>query len=267
MVELTYLGTGGGRVVTMLQKRATGGFVFKTEEHQIHVDPGPGAIVRAKQYKINPNKTDIIVLSHCHTDHTNDVPVIIEAMTAGARQRKGTIFANKTCVFGDENFSPAISKYHKGVVKKIGIMMPLDEVQIDDIKIAAFKTQHGDPNSLGYIFTLNDLRVGYVSDSGYFRSMSHDLKDIDILLINLLRPDDERYPGHMCTEDAIKLVQEIKPKLVIVQHFGFKVLSAGPEAQAKKIENATKIRTIAAKDGLKLNLNAELKQKQLHQFT
>ena len=47
MVTLRFLGTGGARWVVAKQIRSSGGFWLQTDGANIHVDPGPGALVRA----------------------------------------------------------------------------------------------------------------------------------------------------------------------------------------------------------------------------
>jgi len=44
--ELIILGSGGGRHHIRTQYRATGGFLYKFNGIQAHIDPGPGALVR-----------------------------------------------------------------------------------------------------------------------------------------------------------------------------------------------------------------------------
>ena len=45
-MKLTFLGSGGGRFATITQKRMTGGFrIDDIDGMNIHVDPGPGALV------------------------------------------------------------------------------------------------------------------------------------------------------------------------------------------------------------------------------
>src|SRR5579872_3926013 len=47
VIEILFLGTGGARFVVARQIRASGGMWMRFGKTQIHVDPGPGALVRA----------------------------------------------------------------------------------------------------------------------------------------------------------------------------------------------------------------------------
>ena len=48
-IEIVLLGTGGGRFATITQKRCTGGMRIIGEGSNLHLDPGPGALI----YSIN----------------------------------------------------------------------------------------------------------------------------------------------------------------------------------------------------------------------
>ena len=81
-MKLTFLGSGGGRFATITQKRMTGGFrIDDIDGMNIHVDPGPGALVRTYQFGLSPLKLNGVFVSHSHTDHYTDAEVLIEAMT------------------------------------------------------------------------------------------------------------------------------------------------------------------------------------------
>ncbi len=61
---------------------------------EMHLDPGPGALVRATSAvpPCDPVKLDALLLSHKHLDHAGDINVMIEAMTTGGprlRRRGG----------------------------------------------------------------------------------------------------------------------------------------------------------------------------------
>ena len=47
MISLRFLGTGGARWVVAKQIRSSGGFWLQADGTNVHVDPGPGALVRA----------------------------------------------------------------------------------------------------------------------------------------------------------------------------------------------------------------------------
>jgi mRNA degradation ribonuclease J1/J2 len=76
-----------------------------------------------------------------------------------------------------------------------------------------------------------------------------------------LRPGTKSIKGHMCTNNFANLINEIEPKLAIMTHFGFKMLNNDPIKEAKKVMKKTGVKTIAAFDGLKIDINKENIQK------
>lgn len=266
---ITFLGTGGGRICSFLQARATGGVLLKIMDKQIHIDPGPGAIVRARQFGINPEKTDIICISHNHTDHTNDLPIIAEAMTSGTLKKKGVIISNKTCVFGHAGFDPVVSTYFKKSVSELFVLKPEGSVHIGDIKITATKTKHDDPFGIGFKFEYKNKTISYVGDTEFFNELAEEHKDTSIMIINVLRPDEDKWPGQLCTADVIKLVKEALPSVAIITHFGMKMLKASPLLEAREIQKQTGIRCVCARDGMRLNIKElimEGKQKKITHY-
>ena len=93
--SVLFLGSGGARFVVARQLRASGGMWLRFGATQIHVDPGPGALVRALSHvpPCNPRELDAIVLSHKHLDHSSDVNAMVEAMTSGGFRPRGTLLA------------------------------------------------------------------------------------------------------------------------------------------------------------------------------
>ncbi|MDX1798337.1 MAG: MBL fold metallo-hydrolase, partial [Candidatus Lokiarchaeia archaeon] len=77
--EIIILGSGGGRHHIRTQYRATGGILYKFNDIQAHIDPGPGAIVRINQYKEDPVKTELFIVTHGHVDHYSDLSAVIES--------------------------------------------------------------------------------------------------------------------------------------------------------------------------------------------
>ena len=99
--------------------------------------------------------------------------------------------------------------------------------------------------------------LGYTGDGEYFEGQEKYFEGCDYLIANVLRPRGVKWPEHMNTEQAAKLIGLVKPKLAVLQHFGMLMVRANPEKEAKWIEKQTGVRTIAAKDGMKLDFGKE----------
>ena len=59
------------------QIRASGGFIVNVKGVQFHVDPGPGALVKAKEFGVNLRTNNVLICTHAHLDHCNDVNSVV----------------------------------------------------------------------------------------------------------------------------------------------------------------------------------------------
>ena len=151
MDELIFLGTGGGRHTMLFQARSTGGIIYRTGENQIHIDPGPGALLRCKECNIYPFKTNILMATHQHIDHVNDLNVLIEGVSQAATDKKGTFIGSR------EVFENSITSYHKSLLKEAIILNPEQNTAINDLRIKAVSVEHGIPGGVGYKFYTKKL--------------------------------------------------------------------------------------------------------------
>lgn len=257
MVEIVFLGTGGGRFNLVKQVRKTAGFRINGSL-LIHVDPGPGALFACRDLGQHPEKTDVIVVTHNHIDHVNDAALLIESMADGWRvKKKGVLIGSRSVIVGDENGDKGVSSYHLGRMERDVVAQPGKKIVVELGRKGAVlhptKVKHNDETGFGFVLQMGGVRIGYTSDTEYFSGISEQYKGCDVLIANCLKPAEDGIPGHLYSGTAAKLAAEAKPKLLVLTHLGMKMINAGPEKEAKKIQKASGVRTIAAKDGMKID--------------
>jgi len=258
-IELVFLGTGGGRFATITQKRRTGGIRLISKNFNIHLDPGPGALVYSLEAGLNLQKITGILVSHCHPDHCNDAGVLIEAMTRGMTKKRGVLAAAHSVLKGNENCEPCLSNYHQTMPQKIVDAKPGVSFNIADLKITAAKAKHSDPSTVGFRFETADVGdIAYTSDTEYFKGIGKPYKNVRLLLLCAMRPAGSPWKGHMTSEDAVKIVEEVSPEMAVLTHFGMKMIFKGPASEAEYIQRKTGVPTIAAKDGMRLNISERI---------
>jgi len=252
--RVTFLGTAGGRFVVITQLRASGGFILEMEGEMLHIDPGPGALVRAKQYGVNLQKLTGVLCTHAHPDHYTDLEYVIEAITSGARKRKGILVTDKPVVEGTRDNWPVVSKYHQKALERVVVLEPGEKTRIGSIEITATETRHREPDNIGFVFRGKEGSIGYTSDGEYFPGMEKYFKDVDCLIANVLRPRKETWPEHMNSRQAVELLSKARPKMAILSAFGMLMLRAGPEKEVAWIEKQSGVKTLAARDGMTVDL-------------
>ncbi|OEC87778.1 MULTISPECIES: MBL fold metallo-hydrolase [Methanobacterium] len=252
---------------TITQRRMTGGLrIDKIDGKNIHIDPGPGALVRTYQFGLTPLKLDAVMVSHSHTDHYTDAEVLIEAMTKGMTRKKGTVVGSKSVIEGYKQWGPCISKYHLSK-PDISILGVNETVKLGKIKIKGTKTVHGDPTAVGFNLNVKNFSISYTADTEYFEDLHKYHRGADVLIASVIRPRNEKIRGHMSTHDFAKLVDEVSPRLAIMTHLGMKMVVNDAKKEADSVKEQTGINTFAAYDGMKINLDQFMpKQETLDSF-
>jgi len=272
-LQLFFLGTGGGRFATITQKRRTGGIRILYNRVNIHLDPGPGALVYSLEAGLNPQKINGVLISHCHPDHYNDAEVLIEAMTQGMTRKRGVLAAAHSVLNGNQQCEPSISKYHQGMPEQVVDAKPGTLFNVDDIRLSVAEARHTDPDAVGFRFeTPNFGDIAYTSDSEYFEGIGKPYRGVRLLLLCVMRPAGSPWKGHMTTDDAIKILEEAKPDMAVLTHFGMQMIFKGPANEAKLIQEKTGTQTVAASDGMrvlvgeKISVQAPRRQRGLDEF-
>lgn len=257
--SVLFLGTGGARFVVARQLRASGGMWMRFGSTQIHVDPGPGALVRALSVvpPCVPAELDALVLSHKHLDHSNDINIMIEAMTHGGFRKRGRLFAPRDALEGEavvlpyalrfvqhvERLAPRGGPYHVGEV----------EIRTSIQHVHAVETY-------GLHFTHAGCTISYLPCGRFFDGLVEDYAahEPDVLIVNVLRYRDTMDVDHLTFDDVVRIVEGVRPKVVVLSHFGTKMLERNPDKLAEELEATYGIRAIAARDGYRLDADIEV---------
>jgi|SRR5271157_311546 len=254
MSEIIFLGTAGGRMVVATQLRKSGGMWLTLNNKSIVLDPGPGCLVRCVELGLKPSRLDCVVLSHRHIDHSNDVNIMIEAMSGGGFKPKGILIAPWDCLEGSD---PVVLKYVRNYIKNSifilneGFTHSLDGVTIE----GAIKQKHSDVESYGIKFRFENKTLGYIADTKYFEGIAEVMKGCDYLIVNMVRMTHDNRFQHLIPADVVSILKVARPGIAILNHFGMQVVKSYPRAVAANIEKETGVHTIAAEDGMRLRLD------------
>jgi ribonuclease BN (tRNA processing enzyme) len=250
LANLIFLGTAGSSAVVAKQLRASGGIIFQLEDLQFHLDPGPGALVQARECKVNVHHTTAVGVSHCHINHCNDLNAVIDAMTHGGIEHRGVVLAGKSVLQHTETTCPIITKHHQQLVERIIPLEKDHKVGIELVEINALPAEHSDPTAIGFKFFCPRFTFSYTGDTEITDYLLESLAGTDILVMNVPYPSASAKGMNLDTEAAIKMVSYVRPKLAVITHFGLEMLKADPLLEAREIQRITGVQTLAARDGL-----------------
>ncbi|MBI2868251.1 MAG: MBL fold metallo-hydrolase [Chloroflexi bacterium] len=246
---ITFLGTAGARFMVTRQLAASGGIWLNLGGTEILLDPGPGCIVQSTRRKLRADKLSAIVLSHRHLDHSNDVNVMVEAMTEGGVKKHGLFFAPPDALSSE----PVLYSYLRGCLDGIELLQGGKVYSVGGVAFAT-PVRHVHPvETYGFVFKTGRHTFSYIADTRYFDGLLSAYHG-DLLIINVVLLEDRPAVDHLTIADVKRLVSEIKPKAAILTHFGMNVWRAHPWEVAEKMTQDTGIRVMAARDGMRFDL-------------
>lgn len=251
MNSIKFLGTAGARFVVIKQLRKSGGIWLNLDDTNVLIDPGPGSLISClnSKPKLNPIDLDGIILTHRHIDHSNDVNIMIEAMTNGGFKKKGVVFAPSDALTDD----PVILKYVRGHVEDIKILKEKGKYNIGNISFSTpVKHVHG-VETYGLNIYGEKNSVSLVSDTKYFDGLE-SFYDGEILILNMVLLEEKDHIMHLSLKDAKRIISAIKPKTCILTHFGMTVIRSKPWEIAENLSKKTGVKVVAARDGLQFDL-------------
>jgi len=252
MNYIKFLGTAGARFVVMKQLRSSGGIWLNLDNTNVLIDPGPGSLVKclSSRPKLNPMDLDGIIITHRHIDHSNDINIMIEAMTNGGFSKKGVIFAPRDAIDKD----PVIFEYIRNYAEEIKTLKEKKTYSIGNIDFTTpIKHIHG-VEAYGINFQGKKHTISLITDTKYFKNLESYYNG-DILIINVVLLKTSEKIQHLSLNDVEKIIQANKPKLCILTHFGMTFIKAKPWEIAEELTKKFDVKVIAARDGMQIDID------------
>ena len=249
---IKFLGTAGARFVVMRQLRRSGGIWLHLNDTNVLLDPGPGSLIRCLSSKppLNPRDLDGIVLTHRHLDHSNDINIIIEAMTNGGFDPKGVVVAPSDAL----ELDPVIFKYLRGYVKRIETLRLGKRYRIGNVSFSAGGAHRHGVETYGLNFENGNHLISYIADTRYFLGME-EMYPGQILIINVVLLKESSKIQHLSLSDAERIISVNRPKVAVLTHFGMTMLRAKPWELAGELSDRLGVKVIAATDGMQFDLD------------
>ncbi len=253
---IKFLGTAGARFVVARQLRSSAGTFVRIDGRNIVLDPGPGTLVRLAKSKppIDVTKLDGIILSHLHIDHSNDVNVLIDAMTSGGLDRRGVLFAPASCLEGDH---AVVLRYLRRFVEAIVTLEAEKTYSLGSLSFTTSVAHDHGTETYGVSFTRSGKKVSFVVDTRYAPKLVESYEGADVLVMNIVRltRHESGEVLHLCVDDARELLRQVGPRVAVLTHFGMTMIRAKPWLVAQRLSEELGLDVRAASDGMTLELD------------
>ena len=248
--SIVFLGTAGARFVVTKQLLASGGAWLNLGGTEILLDPGPGSLVQATKRKLDPAKLKAIILSHKHLDHSVDINIMIEAMTEGGWKRQGLVLAPADALDQGAVIFPYLQNYPE----RIAIMSEGKSYVVGDVYIETPVRHHHPVETYGFVFKSPRHTFAWITDTRYFEGLSSYYR-AELLIVNVVMLEPRLGVDHLSIPEVKQVIEEVRPKVAVLTHFGMSVWRAKPWEIAEKLSEGTGIKVVAARDGMRLDLS------------
>jgi phosphoribosyl 1,2-cyclic phosphodiesterase len=191
---------------------------------------------------------DAIVLSHKHLDHSNDVNVMVEAMTQGGWKPRGALLAPRDAFEGEPVILPYVRKF---VSREVMLEPSGGPYCINDVEIRTSLAHVHAVQTYGLHFRHEETTISYLPCGRFFEGLIEDYRvhAPDVLILNVLRYRDATDVDHLAFDDARSLIAGIRPRVAVMTHFGTKMLERQPSKLARALEEELNVKVFAAYDG------------------
>lgn len=253
-MKITFLGTGTSQGIPIIgsnhpvclsndekDKRLRSSIMLEWESHRYIVDCGPDFRQQLLREKVSD--IDGIIFTHEHADHTaglddirpfchkmGNVPIYVPERIADNLQMRFHY------IFTKENRYPGAPS----VTMRMIYNKPF---QLNGKTFLPVEYYHGNILIFGYRVD----NFAYLTD---FKSIEADeknkLKNLDVLVINALRI--EPHPTHLNLEDALALINDLKPKKAYLTHVSHRL------GFHKEVQEQLPANVFIAYDGLQLEI-------------
>ena len=225
MIKITFLGTGTSQGIPVIgsdhpvsfsddikDKRLRSSILIEYKDFNFVIDCGPD--FRQQMLRTNCRKLDAIIFTHEHADHTTGID---DVRPYFFRQGKIPIYLHERVLNSLHNrfayiFDPK-QKYPGAPDFEVNLITKENDFQILGLNITPIEAVHYKLPVLGFrlgkFAYLTDVKT--ISDKEMLK-----LNGLDALVINALRY--ESHPSHLNIEEALKIVDQVKPKQTFFTH-------------------------------------------------
>lgn len=213
-MKVTLLGTG--TCVPSLH-RGSSSYLVQTSENNILVDVGPSVVRRLLEYGFTTRDVDVIILTHFHVDHTADFSTFLFASNYDVepRTKKLIVVAGKGL---NEFYGGLLAVYPWIAPKSYEISfyeMPEGTLKEGGLVLATAPMVHNG-ESIG-VRIEEQKSVVFSGDTDYTQNLIDVARETNLLVVECSFPY-KKANGHLNLDALYKIVDQAKPKRVILTH-------------------------------------------------
>jgi ribonuclease BN (tRNA processing enzyme) len=218
LAELIVLGSGTG--IPSL-RRASPGLIIISDNTQIVIDGGPGALRKMLELGITYQDPDLLLYTHLHPDHTADlVPTLFSCKYGDLPRKKDLLCMGGT---GFKSFFEKLETLYDSWIEPQSYHLTVEEISKEamlyrDLKIFSKPMAHIS-GSVGYRIEFKDGKsIAISGDTDYCQNIIDLAFEVDLLVLECSFPDGKKVEGHLTPSLAGRIALESHSKKLLLTH-------------------------------------------------
>lgn len=222
-MKLTTVGTG---TAAPHASRVSAAHLVETTETRILFDCGSGSVHRMASLGIAWQAITHVALTHFHTDHISDLPLLLMGWqwgqlpprsspitligppgTASLLERMAALHG--PWLLAPPSYQVLVTELEPGPATVLSLP--------GGIKLESHAVPHT-PESVAYSITEGNQRLVYTGDTGESEALAAWAQDCDLLLSECSLPEEMAISGHLTPLRAGVLAQEARAKRLVLTH-------------------------------------------------
>lgn len=219
-MKLTTVGTG---TAAPHPSRVSAAHLVEAGDNLILLDCGSGSVHRMAQLGLPWQEITHVGLTHFHTDHISDLPLLIMGWRWGqlpARSLPVTIFGPP----GTSNLLQRMAALHgpwllnPGFAVNVQELTPQEAVELSgEVVISTHPVPHTD-ESVAYSIAEGTKRFVYTGDTGVSELLGEWAQECDLLLAECSLPDSMAIREHLTPRQVGALAAEANAHRLVLTH-------------------------------------------------
>lgn len=219
-MRLTTIGTG---TAAPHASRVSAAHLIEAGNTRLLLDCGSGAVHRMAQLGVNWSGITHVALTHFHTDHISDLPLLVmgwrwrqlparsEPVTIYGPPGTGSLFERLAAVHGSWLLAP-------GFPLTVREIAPDEVIHLPGADLATTTVPHT-AESVAYSISEGTTRLVYTGDTGVSEALGDWAAGCDLLLAECSLPDAMAIRDHLTPRQAGGLAARARAMRLVLTHF------------------------------------------------
>ena len=216
-MELLILGSGTAAVSC---RRASAGYLLRTEKTTILIDSGAGTLRRIAEEGVDINEIGALFYTHIHPDHVADLVPFLFASKYGCNLR-----TQHLSIYGGKGFKRFFEKQldvyqHWLLPEKYDLQVTEILGGIEEFSEFTIHAQHvkHTPESLAYSFEKGSKRIAFSGDTDLCDGVIDIAKNVNIFVVECSFPNSQKQKGHLSPKEVSYIANKAKPDKLVLSH-------------------------------------------------